>query len=85
MTAQSDLSKGIEEIEQLAQSQELEVLQSGVLTNGSSIFEESEIIELSTRRRLRSKSVKALGNKLERPLSKALKELFFEVIFPTPR
>jgi len=81
------LSAGIDEIEQLARNQQLEVLKEGVQNQGLgySILEEGEIIELLTRVRVRSKFVKILRGKLELSLLKALKEVFFEIIFPAPK
>jgi len=81
------LSAGIDEIEQLARNQQLEVLKEGVQNQrlGYSILGEGEIIELLTRVRVRSKFVKTLRGKLELSLLKALKEVFFEIIFPTPK
>jgi hypothetical protein len=81
------LSAGINEIEQLARNQQLEVLKEGVQNREASrysILEEGEKIELLTRIRIRSKFVKALNGKLELSLLKALKEVFFEIVFPTP-
>jgi hypothetical protein len=77
----------IDEIEQLARNQQLDALKEGVQsreTSGYSILEEGEEIELLTRTGVRSKFVKELSGKLELSLSKALKEEFFEIVFPTP-
>lgn len=81
------MSAGIDEIEQLARNQQLEVLKGGVQNgeaSGDSILEEGEKIELLTRIRVRSRFVKTLKGKLEPSLLKALKEVFFELLFPTP-
>lgn len=77
---------GIDEIEQLARDQQLEILKEGVQDReaGSSILKEEERIELITRIRVRSKFVKALSGKLEVSLLKDLKEAFFGIVFPTP-
>jgi hypothetical protein len=87
VTIYSNLLAGIDEIEQLARNQQLEVLKEGVQNreaSGYSILEEGEKIELLTRIRVRSKFVKALSGKLKLSLLKALKEVFFEIVFPTP-
>ncbi|KUJ19709.1 uncharacterized protein LY89DRAFT_611477 [Mollisia scopiformis] len=78
---------GIDEIEQVAREEETNVFKEGIRSReeaGNSILEEGERIELSTRMRVRSKFVKALRGKIELTLLKALKEVFFKIIFPTP-
>jgi len=52
---------------------------------GGSILKDGERIELITRIRVRSNFTKALRGKLELPLLKALKDVFFETIYPTPK
>lgn len=85
MTICSDYSTGILEIEQLARNQEVEVLKDYAQSREEfPILEASEIIELLARIRLRSRFMKTLDGKLEKPLLKALKKVFFEVLFPTP-
>jgi hypothetical protein len=87
VTIYSNLLAGIDEIEQLARNQQLEVLKEGIQSreaSGHSILDEGEEIELLTRIRVRSKFVKALSEKLELSLLKPLKEVFFEIVFPTP-
>lgn len=78
---------GIDEIEQLARNQQLEILKEGVQNReapGYPILEEGEKIELLTRIKVRSKFVKAFSGKVELSLLKALKEAFFGIVFPTP-
>jgi hypothetical protein len=87
VTTYSNSPAGIDKIEQLAQNQQLGVLKEGIRNreaSGYSILEEGEKIELLTRIRVRAKFVKALSGKLAPSLLKDLKEVFFEIVFPTP-
>jgi len=81
------LLAGIDEIEKLAQNQQLEVLrrgQQGREAFGSPVLEDGEKIELLTRIGVRARFVDALRGKLEPSLLEALKDVFFTHVFPTP-
>jgi hypothetical protein len=86
VTIYSDVLAGIDEIEQLARNQQLEILKEGAHDReaGSSILNEGDSIELLTRIRVRSQFMKGLSGKLEVSLLKDLKDVFFGIVFPTP-
>jgi dephospho-CoA kinase len=67
----SDFSAGVDEIEQLAQKQQLEILRSGQYNREelrNPIFEDGEKIELLTRIMVRSRFIEVLCGKLEQSL-----------------
>jgi hypothetical protein len=51
---------------------------------GNLILEEDEKIELLTRMMVRSRFMEVLNGKLEKGLLEQLKNVFFEVAYPTP-
>ena len=74
----ADFPAGIDSIEQLARSiDDIQVQTSNILT----VDEECELL---MRIRARSNFNKALSGRLEPTLQKALKKLFFEVLYPAP-
>jgi len=77
---------GVYEIEQLAQNKRLKILQGGRSYQelGNLILEEDEKIELLTRIMVRSRFMEVLNGKLEKGLLEQLKNVFFEVVYPTP-
>lgn len=82
-----DLSTGINEIEQLTRNEQLKMLKGGVQGREAprySVLEESEMNELLTRIKVKSRFVNVLSGKLEPSLLRALKDVFFEIVFPTP-
>ena len=76
----ADFLAGIDSIEQLART--LESVQ--VQTPKIPMLTVDDVRELLTRIRVRSKFNKTLGGRLEPTLLKALKKLFFEVLYPAP-
>jgi hypothetical protein len=76
----ADFPAGIDSIEQLARN--FESVQ--VPTPKIPILTVDEERELLTRIRVRSKFNKTLGGRLEPTVLKALKKLFFEVLYPAP-
>jgi hypothetical protein len=76
----------VDEIEQLARKQQLEILRSDLHNQAfrNPFFEDGEKIELLTRIMVRSRFMEALKGKLERSLLKVLKKVFFEIVYPTP-
>lgn len=78
---------GIVEVEQLARKQQLEILRSGQHTRdifGFAFTEEGENVELLTRTRVRSHFLDVLSGRLELSLAEPLKDVFFEIVYPTP-
>ncbi|OBT72777.1 hypothetical protein VF21_08641 [Pseudogymnoascus sp. 05NY08] len=76
----------IDEIEQLARNQHLEIPRRGLYSQKleNPFFNGNEKIELLTRITVRSKFIEALSGKLEQSLLKDLKRVFFEILYPTP-
>jgi hypothetical protein len=85
-TIYSNFSPGIDEIEQLAQKQQLGILRSGRYNRelGNLILEDGQKIELLTRVMVRSMFTEVLSGKLERHLLERWKHVFFEIVYPTP-
>ena len=82
----SDFSAGVDLIEQLAQKQQLGILRSDRYNQelGNLILEDDEKIELLTRVMVRSRFMEVLNGKLERSLLELLRNVFFEIVYPTP-
>jgi hypothetical protein len=82
----SNVSTGVDEIEQLAQKQHLEILSNDLHNKAfrNPMIEDSEKIELLTRIMVRSRFIDALKPKLDQCLLKVLKKVFFEILYPTP-
>lgn len=78
---------GIIEIEELARKQQLEILKNDLHNQAfkTPFFDDGERIELLTRIMVRAKFMDALKGKLELPLLKTLKNVFFEIAYPTPK
>jgi hypothetical protein len=82
----SDFSAGVDLIEQIAQKQQLGILRSDRYNQelGNLILEDDEKIELLTRVMVRSRFMEVLIGKLERSLLERLRNVFFEIVYPTP-
>ncbi|KAK0714725.1 hypothetical protein B0H67DRAFT_489717 [Lasiosphaeris hirsuta] len=84
----TDSRLGIQEIENLARQAQHDILRGRLYERADmkvrELFEEGQIIELMTRVLVRPKFMAALEGKLEKPLLKDFKKVFFELAYPTP-
>jgi hypothetical protein len=74
---------GITEVEQLAREQQQEVLRMGGI-NRTGFPEDGGELELIVRAGVRSKFLDVLSGRLSPWLLEELKNVFFEIVYPTP-
>lgn len=87
MIIYSNFPAGVDEIEQLARKEQLEILKRDLHNREelrNPIFDDGENIEFLTRIAVRSRFMEVLSGKLDQALLKALKNMFFDIVYPIP-